>query len=145
MVAGMPGSWTSATFSLRAASIPRLLLWVTRWGSTKRQKHFQLCCVLWHTLPAPARVCYVRTGIHSARMIPTTSDINSAIAIWDVLPGCRSFACDTEDIVDEWVPLWMPTRDEFHSAVLGSEWVLVEERPQGPNRFWLLELRREAV
>lgn len=47
--------------------------------------------------------------------------------------------------VDEWVPLWMPTREEFHAAVADSVWSVVEDRPQGPNRFWLLEFRGATV
>jgi hypothetical protein len=56
-------------------------------------------------------------------------------------PGLSIIRPRYRDMIDDWVPLWMPTRDEFLTAVADTGWSLVEERPQGPNRFWLLATR----
>jgi SAM-dependent methyltransferase len=60
-------------------------------------------------------------------------------------PGLSVIRLRYRDLVDEWVRLWMPTRDELQSAVSDSGWSMVDEKPQGPNRLRLLELRSADV
>ena len=54
-------------------------------------------------------------------------------------PGLTRVRVRYDDLVDEWMDLWMLTEDEL--MTLGSEagWRLVEQRPSGPFRVRLLE------
>jgi SAM-dependent methyltransferase len=44
------------------------------------------------------------------------------------------------DLVDDWTNLWMPTDEEFQTALSATRWRLADEKSQGPQRFRLLEL-----
>lgn len=55
-------------------------------------------------------------------------------------PGLSIIRLRYRAMVDDWVPLWMPTADELTTAVAGSAWRLVEEHPTGANRLRLLRL-----
>jgi len=56
-------------------------------------------------------------------------------------PGMSVIRLKYRGMVDDWIRLWMPTRDEFLLAVEHSGWSLAEEAALGPQRFRLLERR----
>jgi SAM-dependent methyltransferase len=60
-------------------------------------------------------------------------------------PGMSVIRLKYRGLVDDWVSLWMPTRDEFRSALNDSGWSLVDEQRLGPHRFRLLERGPGAV
>ena len=56
--------------------------------------------------------------------------------------GMSTIRIKYRGLVGDWVRLWMPTGDEFLSAVKHSGWALVDERAVGPYRFRLLSEAR---
>jgi SAM-dependent methyltransferase len=56
-------------------------------------------------------------------------------------PGMSIIRLRYRNLIDDWIQLWMPTRDEFFAAIVESGWSPLEEKPLGANRFRLLEHR----
>ena len=56
-------------------------------------------------------------------------------------PGLTRIRLRYQDLVDEWISLWMPTDAELRDATEGTGWQLTETRRVGPHRVRLFEAR----
>ena len=56
-------------------------------------------------------------------------------------PGLATIRLRYQDLIDEWINLWMPTDAELRDATEGTGWQLTETRRVGPHRVRLFEAR----
>ena len=56
-------------------------------------------------------------------------------------PGLTRIRLRYQDLVDEWITLWMPTDAELRDATEGTGWALTETCRVGPHRVRLFEAR----
>lgn len=54
-------------------------------------------------------------------------------------PGMVLIRMKYKGLVEDWMPLWMPTDDELASLAQRSGWRMMEERREGPHRVRLFE------